>query len=214
MKRLIQNSYLGCSGHSQCFEVAVIILDIFESVWHNSKAHIDQIWRCHIENRLGEFLSVLVNFFYGHVSWQRRKSKTMTMRSRYVSFVCLCLFFLLSFFFRLSFLVACTRLYTPLCRSVGRLVGWSVGWSVRRSVGNAFVFSAFFGQFLHHCSCPIARDWFCRVYGLDCFRRGKGAMAKAQRMLEINCGGGGGGEGEQMRRRKMTRENNEFIILF
>ena len=60
------------------------------------------------------------------------------------------------------FLVACTRLYTPLCRSVGRLVGWSVDWSV----GNAFVFSAFFGQFSHHFSCPIARDWVCRAYGL------------------------------------------------
>ena len=35
-----------------------------------------------------------------------------------------------------SFLVACTRLYKPLCWSVGRLVGLSVGWSVGRSVGN------------------------------------------------------------------------------
>ena len=29
-----------------------------------------------------------------------------------------------------SFLVACTRLYNPLCPSVGRLVGWSAGWSI------------------------------------------------------------------------------------
>ena len=42
------------------------------------------------------------------------------------------------------------------------LVSWSVGWSV----GNAFVFLAFFGQLSHHCSCPIARNWFCCVYGL------------------------------------------------
>ena len=28
-----------------------------------------------------------------------------------------------------TFLVACTRLYTPLCPSVRRLVGWLVGWS-------------------------------------------------------------------------------------
>ena len=30
----------------------------------------------------------------------------------------------------IKFLVACTRLYKSLCRSVGRLVGRSVGWSV------------------------------------------------------------------------------------
>ena len=32
--------------------------------------------------------------------------------------------------FSLCFLVACTRLYKSLCRSVGPLVGRSVGWSV------------------------------------------------------------------------------------
>ena len=36
----------------------------------------------------------------------------------------------------LTFLVACTRLYTPLCRSVCRSVGWSVG----RSVGHILLF--------------------------------------------------------------------------
>ena len=41
-----------------------------------------------------------------------------------------------------SFLVACTRLYTPLCRSVGRSVGWSVG----RSVTHLF-FRRFLGSF-------------------------------------------------------------------
>ena len=52
--------------------------------------------------------------------------------------------------------------------------------------------------------------------GLVLFPKGEGAMTKAQRMREINCGGGGGGEreGEKKRRRKKTRENHEFIILF
>ena len=74
--------------------------------------------------------------------------------------------FLEKFFFSKSisppFLVACSD-------SIRHHVGPSVGWSVRRSVGNAFVFLAFFGQFSHHCSCPIARDWFCRVYVLALF---------------------------------------------
>ena len=64
------------------------------------------------------------------------------------------------------FLVACTRLYTPLCPSVGRLVGRSVGWSV----GPLFTFSAFLSvlsslllpkcpsDLLYHCPCPPARD--------------------------------------------------------
>ena len=34
----------------------------------------------------------------------------------------------------MHFLVACTRLYIPLCPSVRRLVGWSVGWLVGWSV--------------------------------------------------------------------------------
>ena len=42
------------------------------------------------------------------------------------------------------FLVTCTRLYTPVCRSVGRSVGRLVGRSVGRSVGPLFTFSAFF----------------------------------------------------------------------
>ena len=45
------------------------------------------------------------------------------------------------------FLVACTRLYIPLCRSVG--------WSVGRSVTH--LFSRHF-PFLHHRPCPITRD--------------------------------------------------------
>ena len=40
------------------------------------------------------------------------------------------------------FLVACTRLYTPLCRSVGRSVGQSVGRLVGRSVGRSLTRSA------------------------------------------------------------------------
>ena len=43
-----------------------------------------------------------------------------------------------------KFLVACTRLYNPLCPSVG----WSVGRSVTLS---------FFSPF--YCSCPPARDF-------------------------------------------------------
>ena len=60
-------------------------------------------------------------------------------------------------------------LYTTV--SVRWLVGWlvSVGWSVYWLVGIAFVFSAF----SHHYSCPIARDWFCRVYGLVFTQRKK-----------------------------------------
>ena len=38
----------------------------------------------------------------------------------------------------MEFLVACTRLYMSLCRSVGWLVGWSVGWLVGRSVMHLF----------------------------------------------------------------------------
>ena len=52
------------------------------------------------------------------------------------------------------FLVADTRLYTLLCRSVGR----SVGRSVRRSVGPSVTFLNS-EQFLHYCSCPTVRDW-------------------------------------------------------
>ena len=48
------------------------------------------------------------------------------------------------------FLVACTRLYTLPCRSVGR----SVSRSVRPSV--TFLNSEWF---LHYCSCPTVRDW-------------------------------------------------------
>ena len=40
--------------------------------------------------------------------------------------------------------------------SVRRLVGWSVT--------HLLVFLAFFGQFLHHCPCPIARDYFWPYY--------------------------------------------------
>ena len=65
--------------------------------------------------------------------------------------------FLTHFFY--LFLVACTRLYTPLCRSVGLSIGWS-----------PFTFSAFLSflsiqllpgcpsDLLQHCSCPPARD--------------------------------------------------------
>ena len=81
----------------------------------------------------------------------------------------------------MAFLVVCTRLYKSPCLLVGP--------SVRRSVGNTFASDAadaFFDiagaaeavlvsnassgdlgeQFLHHCSCPTARDWACRVCGL------------------------------------------------
>ena len=49
------------------------------------------------------------------------------------------------------FLVACMRLYNPLCPSVGRSVGRSVGWwSVGRSHFTFFMILFF----LPHCSCP------------------------------------------------------------
>ena len=47
--------------------------------------------------------------------------------------------FLYSF---LLFLVACTRLYKPLCRSVGPSVRWSVGPSVGPSVRHTLLFFA------------------------------------------------------------------------
>ena len=43
--------------------------------------------------------------------------------------------------FFLFFLVACTRLYIPLCPSVCRLVCWSVGLSVCLSVIHSFIHS-------------------------------------------------------------------------
>ena len=75
------------------------------------------------------------------------------------------------------FLVACTRLYKSLCRSVGP----SVGRSVRNHfVRNHFALLRFFRHLevkrdqiwvtapaqLLYCPCPPARDWCCRVYGL------------------------------------------------
>ena len=48
-----------------------------------------------------------------------------------------------------GFLVACTRLYNPLCRSVGP----SVRPSIRRSVHHTLLFLGFCG-FWPHCSCP------------------------------------------------------------
>ena len=52
--------------------------------------------------------------------------------------------------------------------STSHCVGPSDGWSVCQLVCPAFAFSpfsAFCERFLHHCSCPMARDWCCRVYG-------------------------------------------------
>ena len=59
--------------------------------------------------------------------------------------------------------------------SMTRYVGRSVGPSVRRSVRVNFFPSrlAFFdvyGRFLRYCSCPPARDFGSRVYGLVDFR--------------------------------------------
>ena len=67
-----------------------------------------------------------------------------------------------AFFCFVFFLVTCTRLYNPFCRSVGR----SVGPSVCRSVGNTLLFwrlwavlkllllpNSLVGLFLH-CPCP------------------------------------------------------------
>ena len=54
-----------------------------------------------------------------------------------------------------KFLVAWTRLYESLRRSVSPLVGLSVC--------PAFTFLAFCKRFSHHRSCPIARDCCCHV---------------------------------------------------
>ena len=72
------------------------------------------------------------------------------------------------FWATVTFLVACTRLYNPLCPSVG--------WSVCLSV--IFCFFGVFGRFwgysclaglFHHCPCPSARNLGSRVSGLCCF---------------------------------------------
>ena len=65
------------------------------------------------------------------------------------------------------FLVGCTRLYNPLCPSVG----WSVGWSVTLYF---FLWFYFFdltdlpkwSSDLKYGPCPPARDWGSRVSGL------------------------------------------------
>ena len=74
---------------------------------------------------------------------------------------------------RKNFLVACTRLYTPLCRSVGPSVRWSVGPSVHLSHITFFGFLRFLASLLlpkwsdlNFGPCPPARDWGSRVSGL------------------------------------------------
>ena len=55
-----------------------------------------------------------------------------------------------------------------LRNSISQCVGRSVRLSVGLLVGPPFPFSVFLAfceQFFHHCSCPIKRDWGCRVYG-------------------------------------------------
>ena len=61
----------------------------------------------------------------------------------------------------LRFLVACTRLYDPLCPSVCL----SVGPSVRRSVGHTLLFRRY-GRFLRYCSCPNA--WVSLYHHCPC----------------------------------------------
>ena len=74
----------------------------------------------------------------------------------------------------IRFLVACTRLYTSLCPSVGRLVGWSVGRLVGRSHFTFFydfisltslLLPKWSGD-LKYGPCPPARDFGSRVSGL------------------------------------------------
>ena len=61
----------------------------------------------------------------------------------------------------LRLLVACTRLCTPIYRSVGWLFG--------RSVTHLFL-RRFCGPFSHHWPCLITRDYFCKsVFGLVSF---------------------------------------------
>ena len=61
-----------------------------------------------------------------------------------------------------TFLVACTRLYKTLCRSVGPSVGPSVCLHL---VFNR-VFLCFEACRICYCPCPTARDWCSRVSGL------------------------------------------------
>ena len=64
-----------------------------------------------------------------------------------------------------AFLVACTRLYNPLCPSVGR----SVTLCFFRRLWAVFTLlllpNCLVGLF-HHCPCQPARDLGSRVYGL------------------------------------------------
>ena len=63
----------------------------------------------------------------------------------------------------LEFLVACKRLYSSLCLSVGRSIG--------RSVGNHFTFFMIFG---HNCSWPITRD--CSVVYTNLFSKSNSSL--------------------------------------
>ena len=71
----------------------------------------------------------------------------------------------------ISFLVACTRLYNPLCPSVGRLVGWLVGRLVTLYFFYDFIsltsllLPKWSGD-LKYGPCPPARDFGSRVSSL------------------------------------------------
>ena len=67
----------------------------------------------------------------------------------------------------LKFLVACTRLYTPLCPSVGRSVGWLV--TLYFFYDFIFLTSLLLPKWsgdLKYGPCPPARDFGSRVSGL------------------------------------------------
>ena len=62
------------------------------------------------------------------------------------------------------FLVACTRLYTPLCRSVGLSVGHTTFFVFLQSLASLFL--PRFSSDLKYGPCTLARDWGSRVSGL------------------------------------------------
>ena len=71
-----------------------------------------------------------------------------------------------------AFSVACSRLYNPLCRSVGRSVGLSVAvsfFSVFDVLGHLLQITTpaqMLVSMFHDCPCPLARDFGSRVSGL------------------------------------------------
>ena len=73
---------------------------------------------------------------------------------------------LLFFIFFLLFLVACTRLYNPLCRSVRRSVGYTLLFSAISAFFAFLLLPKCLVSLFYPCPSPPACDLVSRVYGL------------------------------------------------